>query len=1303
MLGTLRAPKVDLDGDGQEDLIWVDQGSGTTVAWLMSGTATKASGILLTHPTYRIVAVADFDGDGKSDLVWLDPQSGTTVIWLMNGLTIRQQRVMLVDGRWRVIGTPDLNGDGKADILWQDSGRDTTALWLMSGTDVLSSKSLLTHPDFRVVALDDFDGDKKADLVWYSAASGQSVIWLMDGGTIRSSTVVLTHPSFKPLATADLNGDGRADLLWLDPVAGQTVAWLMNGSSMQGFGTLLTHPSFRLTATPDLDGDGKADLLWYDPASGQTVAWLMDGASVKAQSVLVKHPSFQVVATPRLNADRQSDLVWFNPVSGETLAWTMNGLASVGTQSLLVHPSYRVTATQWNQRANATPVALAGADVSLPFGQTTVLDAASSYDLDGDKLSYRWTLTAAPARSAYVGFTTTSPRLTVGGDVPGRFTWTLEVSDGAATAVASVNVMSNAAPPPAGWTLSGNIAIPDSAAVDSDTNNPFQVGAKSNDTLSTAQALRSPVMLLGHVNKAFKGATDGRNYVTGDEDDYYSVELSAGQTIELEFPEDAADNDVDLFIYDPVLEQVVGESIGVRQYECVTVTASGRFVVVVNAYEGASLYTLRVGLPNESTGCSNRTSAQGVGLSVGHVIARASTDRAEAGAASARRLAAAGVQGADALNTSYPTRLSLPAAASQRARVLGGLQADTALARRAQAAPGVGAADRQRPAPLQALMDTVALAKRTAAMPGVAYAEPERLESLHAILGNFPPNDRNYPSQRWHYEMINLPAAMQRLSALANPPTQRPLVAVIDTGIVGDHPDLSPQIEGGYSFISSATGGGNTASPEDPSRKGDRGAFHGSHVAGTIAASTFDGVGVAGVAPMAKLMPLRVFAPGEFAASYDIVQAILYAAGLDNGSGRKPARRADVINMSLGGGSTCPAYYQDAINRAIAQGVIVVAAAGNESLTSVSAPASCTGVISVSALDAQRRLAFYSNSGTVLSVAAPGGDLTVATSGRGEPDGVFSSYADFDSQGRRFPSVAFLQGTSMASPHVAGVMALMRYANPSITPAQVQALLSNGQLTTDIGPVGRDNSYGWGLIDARKAVDAALAAAGNGGAPEGSVVASPSALDFGSLRTSVELALQLSAAGTERVLSVTPSNTALAVTASKIDAATRLGTYTVTLNRSALTGSVQYSLSVVTNKRSFTIAVTASKAATGASSGSYGRLYVLAVDPATGKAIYSTPVEASGGRYVWSITGVKVNAIRLYAGTDNDNDGFICQGGEACGLYAGLSVGQSNILQVNSAMSDLNFEVAPLGGLGARPTGKGGAGADRGGLGRPRE
>ena len=309
------------------------------------------------------------------------------------------------------------------------------------------------------------------------------------------------------------------------------------------------------------------------------------------------------------------------------------------------------------------------------------------------------------------------------------------------------------------------------------------------------------------------------------------------------------------------------------------------------------------------------------------------------------------------------------------------------------------------------------------------YVEPNfRLETL----ATYAPNDPSYLPQRWHYEQINLPSAMDRILALSPTPTQRPIVAVIDTGIISNHPDLQAQIVGGYSFITTSTyGDSNTSSPDDPSTASycqTTTCWHGSHVAGTIAAISDNSQYGAGVAKMAQLMPLRVFQPGAGATSYDVSQAILYAARLSNNSGTLPARKADVINMSLGGSGSCPALFTDVITQARAQNVIVVAAAGN-SATAVGAPANCTGVISVGALDASKQPTYYSNYGANLSLSAPGGDSTKSTTGTGYPDSIYSTLGSW-SGGTRIASFGPLTGTSMASPHVAGVMALMRYGQP---------------------------------------------------------------------------------------------------------------------------------------------------------------------------------------------------------------------------------------------------------------------------------
>jgi serine protease len=1310
---------VDLDGDGNGDLLWVNEKTGQTSAWLMNGVTAKQTALLLTHPDFRVVATGDLDGDGKTDLIWQNARTGQTTAWLMNGAGVRVSVLLLSDPNFRVVAVADFNGDGRADLVWHNSATGQTALWLMNGTSVISSTLLLTHPDFKVAATPDLNGDGKADLIWYNARSGQTSAWLMSGTSVTSSALLLTHPEFRVVATPDTNGDRRADLVWYNAASGETVLWLMNGLSMTQSRLLLAHPSFKLVATPDLNGDGRSDLVWYSPVTGQTTAWLMDGLSPTTSALLLTHPSFSVIASPRLNADSRSDLVWYSPVTGETVSWLMNGTLNAGAALALRDTFFRLSNALTASRRNSPPSALAGDPQRVTLGAVTTLDGSRSSDVDGDALSYRWTITSAPAGSSFLGQGATGARVTFTPDVAGAYTANVAVSDGLESSVATTTITASAAIPSGGWTIGGVVTVPENSAVDSDTSNAFQANRRRNNPSALAQNLPTPVQLLGSVNEPFSGSPDAADYIDGDEDDYFNVDLQPGQTVELDFATDPKEADLDLYLVDTNTGNVVGQSVGVRRYECVRVAQAGRYRVLVTAFSGASIYSLRIGAVGEAGNCVNSTSAGG-SIVAGQVMAKASRPSSNPSAANAaeraRALARAGQLDMlpGALDTAYPALLSLPAPGAQRRSALqqltslatgttaGRVRIASATSAHRAAQPAVsGPSTAQsgpnpplREAALQAVVDTVAYAKQLAASGAFEYAEPVRLEHNQALVGAYPPNDRSYPLQRWHYEMLQLPAAMTRLLALPSQPTRRPLVAVIDTGVFGSHPDLAPQIEDGFSFISvNRAGDNNQLSPEDPATNAERPSWHGSHVSGTVAAQSFDGVGAAGVAPMATLMPLRVFASsgrGVGANSYDITQAILYAAGLDNGSGRRAPRRADVINLSLGSGGACPTYYQDVITQALAQGTIVVVAAGNDARNDqglsapVGSPANCLGVIAVAALDAGRKPSYYSNSGTEIKVAAPGGDSNVSTTGNGAVDAIYSTTATFDANGARQASVTGLQGTSMAAPHVAGVMALMRYVNPAITPAQIQSLFTQGRLTVDVNVNGFDTFTGYGLIDSSKAIDAALELAGGSPPPAaGVVLALPSSIDFGAIRTDADIELRLSGASSERVLSVTSSSPAISVAATSVDAVTRLGSYRLAVNRSALTvGTLSAKLTVVTTARTFSVPLSVQKTASGASTADLGRVYVLALDPVTGKTLAQASVNASNGRYTWSISGLKVSTVNILAGTDTNSDNLLCDQGEACGAYPNLS-SSLPVIEVNSNMNNLDFTIAPIGSVGA--------------------
>jgi serine protease len=854
--------------------------------------------------------------------------------------------------------------------------------------------------------------------------------------------------------------------------------------------------------------------------------------------------------------------------------------------------------------------------------------------------------------------------------------------------------------------LSGSIAIAETAAVDSDTNDVRQSPYAVNDSPSLAQALKTPVLLVGSVNLPGQGPA-GTNFQVGDEDDVFIVDLVANQVVELEFASDPAQSDVDLYVYDAGVNEV-GRSIGEdTNFECITISRAGRYYVNVSAFSGASIYNLRIGAPGSSGSCA--TTATKLDFNPDELIAeprRASKNAATAAAGLLRNagasLAADVVGTLSALPAAQgPQRVRLPRDASQRMRALQNLslsQPDSTVRALGQLSkPALErrllAASEPSPPAILALK----LAKRLQASGQFEYVEPNWVAQHHALVGNFPPDDRNYAYQRWHYEQISLPDAMSRITALAAQPAQRPIVAVIDDGVALDHPDLQPQLfSNGRTFVT----GSDSASGDNTARSQDQPVFHGTHVAGTVAAQTFDGVGAAGVAPMAQIMPLRVFPAQGGARSDDIIQAMRYAARLSNRSGTLPARRADVINMSLGGDRACDAAYQTAINDVRAAGVIVVVSAGNSGRNdvgqrvAVGSPANCSGAIAVSATDARRRVTYYSNTGSALDVAAPGGDSGQSTTGTGAPDNVYSDIATFDARGVRQPAFGGMMGTSMAAPHVSGVMALMRYVNPNLTVAQVDSLLSNGRLTD---AVGASLDFGNGLINARKAVDEALLLASGGTAPSVPLVAQPSAVDMGAFQSSAAIQIGTSGTSSETVTGVTsdaPTN-AFVVDESQVNATTGLGTYVFTVDRSRFAGAGTYFPRinfVLSSGRTLTVQFTVQVAAPGTtvSTANMGPMYVLLIDPDTGNVVQTVLASLSNGRYNWSTpTPYTKKTVAIFAGGDLDNDDLICQRGEPCGGYPVLPPGDDLLVVdlsdngkfTNRAVAGLNFQAAPLSGI----------------------
>jgi serine protease len=567
---------------------------------------------------------------------------------------------------------------------------------------------------------------------------------------------------------------------------------------------------------------------------------------------------------------------------------------------------------------------------------------------------------------------------------------------------------------------------------------------------------------------------------------------------------------------------------------------------------------------------------------------------------------------------------------------------------------------------IQRKADTLHIIKSLRRRADVRYAQPNYIRKALVI-----PNDPQYPRQ-WHYPLINLPQSWDVTTG-----SNTVIVAVIDTGVLLNHPDLENRLTSdGYDFISDPAraldGDGIDPDPDDPGDGSPGGSsFHGTHVSGIIAAETDNDTGVTGVTWFTRIMPLRALGRGG-GTDFDILQAVRYAAGLDNDSGTLPAQKADIINLSLGGSSVSPAA-QDIFTQVRGEGIIIIAAAGNSASNTPVYPAAYEGVVSVSAVDIKKDLTGYSNFGTTIDLAAPGGDNSADINVDGFPDGVLSTCGN-DTTGAIEFAYCFFQGTSMAAPHMAGVVALMKAIYPALTPDELDILLISGSITEDIGPIGRDDQFGHGLIDAFGALVTAQNLAGGGVLPL-TLIVNPAVLNFGPQSTAVLSVEKAGGNASDQLLvnAITADVPWLDITEENIDT-NKLGTYTVIVDRNQLIPGV-HTATITVDADDPTVndieVPVSMQVVTPIVGGNAGFHYMLLVDSETFAIKGQDNAPFSPGGYAYSFTNVPAGTYQIFAGTDSNNDFFLGDPGEAFGAY--LTLDQPVALTISDDQGGLDF------------------------------
>jgi hypothetical protein len=273
----------DLNGDGEDDVVWQNRNSGDVAFWFVNNTQLAADSAVVNFGvplSWRITNTGHLNPDKFADLIWQEASSGNAGMWLMQGKNRLDAQLQPSAAGWAIQQVGDLNNDGQDDLVWRNSASGQLAFILMNGKDVAERGTVISiAPEWKIQFLADLDGNGTKDIVWRNSQTGDIALWTMDGLTFQGA-VIKAGLNVEVQGVGDFNGDGKADLFLRNTQTGENSISLMNGLTTISNNPLLSvGGDWKVEKVSDFNGDGKDDLLWRSNSSGAVAVWMMDGTA----------------------------------------------------------------------------------------------------------------------------------------------------------------------------------------------------------------------------------------------------------------------------------------------------------------------------------------------------------------------------------------------------------------------------------------------------------------------------------------------------------------------------------------------------------------------------------------------------------------------------------------------------------------------------------------------------------------------------------------------------------------------------------------------------------------------------------------------------------------------------------------------------------------------------------------------------------------------------------------------------------------------------------------------------------------